>query len=104
MNIKSSLLGFLIFTLIGQTAWAGRAPITTVATEPYASALVLDADTGEILFSRNADAPVYPASTLKLMVLLVILDRVKQGTLQLDEMVQITVEAYKMGGSQVYLD
>jgi len=104
MNIKSSLLGLLIFTLIGQTVWAGRAPIKTVATEPYASALVLDADTGEILFSRNANAQVYPASTLKLMVLLVILDRVKQGTLQLDEIVQITVEAYKMGGSQVYLD
>jgi D-alanyl-D-alanine carboxypeptidase (penicillin-binding protein 5/6) len=104
MNIKNSLLCLLIFTLIGQTAWAGRAPLKTVATEPYASALVLDADTGEILFSRNADVPVYPASTLKLMVLLVILDRVEQGTLQLDEMVQITVEAYKMGGSQVYLD
>ena len=104
MNIKHSILGLFIFTLIGQTAWAGRAALKSIATEPYASAFVLDADTGETLFSRNADAPVYPASTLKLMVLLVILDRVEQGTLQLDEMVQVTVEAYKMGGSQVYLD
>ncbi len=85
-------------------AWAGRAPIKAVATAPYASALVLNADTGETLFSRNIDIPVYPASTLKLMVLLVILDRVDQGVLKLDEMVQVTTEAYKMGGSQVYLD
>jgi serine-type D-Ala-D-Ala carboxypeptidase (penicillin-binding protein 5/6) len=105
MNIKQqSILLILLFTLIWQTSWAGRAPIKNIATEPYASALVLDAQTGETLFSRNADTQVYPASTLKLMVLLVILDRIDQGTLQLDEMVQVTVEAYKMGGSQVYLD
>jgi len=104
MNMKHSIIGLLLFTLIGQTAWAGRAPLKTVAAEPYASAFVLDADTGETLFARNADALVYPASTLKLMVLLVILDRIDAGTLQLDEMVQVTVEAYKMGGSQVYLD
>jgi len=78
--------------------------IQTVAAEPYASAFVMDADTGDVLFARNADATVYPASTLKLMVLLVILDKIEQGSLQLDEIVQVTVEAYKMGGSQVYLD
>lgn len=104
MNMKHSILGLLLFTLIGQTAWAGRTPLKTVAAEPYASAFVLDANTGETLFARNADAQVYPASTLKLMVLLVILDRIDAGTLQLNEMVQVTVEAYKMGGSQVYLD
>jgi serine-type D-Ala-D-Ala carboxypeptidase (penicillin-binding protein 5/6) len=105
MKIKHYLIySSLIFLLGGQIAWAGRAPLKTVAAEPYASAIVLDADTGETLFARNADAAVYPASTLKLMVLLVILDRIEQGSLQLDEMVQVTVEAYKMGGSQVYLD
>ncbi len=83
---------------------ASRAPIRTVATSPYASAIVVDAHSGETLFSRNADLQVYPASTLKLMVLLVILEKIEQGTLQLDEMVQVTVDAYRMGGSQVYLD
>ena len=97
-------VALLIFLLVGQPAWAGRATIKTVAAEPYASAFVIDADTGDVLFARNADVPVYPASTLKLMVLLVILDRIEEGTLQLDEMVQVTVEAFKMGGSQVYLD
>lgn len=98
------LTGLLIILLTGQTAWAGRAHLATVSADPYASAVLLNADTGETLFSKNADTPVYPASTLKLMVLAVILDRIEQGTLQLDDMVQVTVEAYKMGGSQVYLD
>ncbi|HID69239.1 MAG TPA: D-alanyl-D-alanine carboxypeptidase [Desulfobacterales bacterium] len=97
-------IGLLLILFTWQIAWAGRAQLATVAADPYASAFVLDAETGKTLFSKNADAPVYPASTLKLMVLAVILDRIEQGTLQLNEMVQITVEAYKMGGSQVYLD
>ncbi len=104
MKIKQCFISLLVFLFAGQIALASRAQIKNVATDPYASAFVLDAATGETLFSNNADAPVYPASTLKLMVLAVILDRIEQGTLQLDEMVQVTVEAYKMGGSQVYLD
>ncbi len=104
MKKKQFFICLLTLLLAWQIAWAGRAPVKNVAIDPYASAFVLDADTGETLFSKNGDATVYPASTLKLMVLAVILDRIEQGTLQLDEMVQITVEAYKMGGSQVYLD
>ena len=102
--MKLFVISLLIFILTGQQAWAGRASVQEIAREPYASALVLNADTGETLFAENADTPVYPASTLKLMILLVILERVEQGLLNLDDMVQVTVEAYKMGGSQVYLD
>jgi len=102
--MKHCIIGLLVFILAGQTAWAGRAPIKNIAKDPYVSALVLNADTGEILFKENVDALVYPASVLKLMVLYVILDRVDQGTLRLDDMVQVTREAAKMGGSQVYLD
>ena len=105
MKLKNILFILpILCLLIGQTTLAGRAPLKTVSAEPYASAFVIDADTGETLFSKNPDLPVYPASTLKLMVLLVILEQIEQGHLQLDEIVQVTVEAYKMGGSQVYLD
>ena len=64
----------------------------------------MDADTGEILVDENSGAVAYPASVLKLMVLYVVLDRIAQGSLRLDEMVQVTREASRMGGSQVYLD
>jgi D-alanyl-D-alanine carboxypeptidase (penicillin-binding protein 5/6) len=96
------LIFFVVFPI--HATHAGRAKIQSVAEDPYVSALLLNAQTGETLFEKNADTQVYPASVLKLMDLLVILDRVREGTLALDDMVQITVEAYKMGGSQVYLD
>ena len=102
--MKQYIISLLIVVLAGQMVWAGRAPIQNIAADPYASALVMNADTGEILFAENADKPVYPASALKLMVLLIILERIEQGTMQLDDMVQVTREAARMGGSQVYLD
>ena len=85
-------------------AWAARTPLNAIAQDPYVSALLIEADSGKVLFEANADAKVYPASVLKLMDLYVILDRIQQGTLKLDEMVQVTAEASKTGGSQVYLD
>jgi D-alanyl-D-alanine carboxypeptidase (penicillin-binding protein 5/6) len=99
-------LAVILFVLVSMTplAQAARTPLSTLAQDPYVSALVIDADSGKTLFEANADAKVYPASVLKLMDLYVILERIEQGTLKLDELVQVTPEASKTGGSQVYLD
>ena len=98
------VLCLLVLILAAAPVWAARNPIQPINKSPYVSALVIDADTGNVLFEDNADARVYPASVLKLMDLYVILDRIEQGLLKLDEMVPVTAEAYKTGGSQVYLD
>lgn len=102
--MKRLFLFFLLFTLLPHPLLAARAKINAIAKEPYISALVIDADSGKTLISENADTVVYPASVLKLMDLLVILEQIEQNRLQLDEMVQVTKEAAQMGGSQVYLD
>ncbi len=102
--MKRIALIILITVLFSQTAWAARAKVTSMAKDPYVSALVIDADTGKVLFSDQADTVVYPASVLKLMNLLVILKHLEQGKLKLTDMVQVTAEAAKIGGSQVYLD
>jgi D-alanyl-D-alanine carboxypeptidase (penicillin-binding protein 5/6) len=96
---------FVILVLFAaQPALGARAKIDTRSADPYLSALVVEADTGKILVDENSDVVAYPASVLKLMVLYIILDRIEQGSLQFDEMVQVTREASQMGGSQVYLD
>lgn len=76
----------------------------SIAKDPYNGAIVIDASDGRVLFEDGADRPGYPASMLKLMDLFVILDRVEDGRLRLDETVAVTKEAYDMGGSQVWLD
>lgn len=86
------------------STWAAREKIDNVSKDPYISALVIDAETGETLIDENSTLKAYPASVLKMMVLLVVLEQIEKGTLNLSDMVQVTPEAARMGGSQVYLD
>ncbi len=102
--MKRLLFVFTLVLLAAQPALGARAKIETLSADPYLSAMVIDADSGKILVDENSEAIAYPASVLKLMVLYVILERIEQGSLRLDDMVQVTSEASKMGGSQVYLD
>ena len=79
-------------------------PKGCISQTPYIGAIIVDADTGTTLFEDKADVPGYPASTLKLMTLLVVQEQIDAGKVRLDDTVKISVEAYKTGGSQVYLD
>jgi serine-type D-Ala-D-Ala carboxypeptidase (penicillin-binding protein 5/6) len=81
-----------------------RAQIPDRVGSPYIGAITVDATTGKVLFEDNADVQGYPASVQKVMTLMVILERVNHNALKLDEMVPTSVEAFKIGGSQVYLD
>lgn len=77
--------------------------LEALSKDPYMGAIVIDAADGRVLFEDNADARAYPASMIKLMNLLVILDAVEAGQLRMDETVTVSAEASRMGGSQVYL-
>ena len=68
------------------------------------AALLMDADSGRILFEADADKPVPIASVTKVMTLNLIFDALENGTLTLEETVRVSAEASGMGGSQVYLD
>jgi len=78
--------------------------LAVLSRDPYQGAILVDAATGQVLFEDRADEKGYPASMLKLMDLLIIVEKVEQGSLKLDDKVQVTREAMQIGGSQVYLD
>ena len=67
------------------------------------SCVLIDAQTGELLYAQNPDLKWYPASVTKIMTLVLALEAVEDGRLKLDEMVYTSKEAAGMGGSQVYL-
>ena len=81
-----------------------KRPTGCISKNPYIGAIVVDADTGRPLFEDKADIPGYPASTLKLMTLLVIQEKIDAGEVKLTDMVKVSARAAKTGGSQVYLD
>jgi D-alanyl-D-alanine carboxypeptidase (penicillin-binding protein 5/6) len=63
----------------------------------------VDAGTGKVLFENQADAKGYPASVLKLMDLLIILEKIEQKQLSLQDQVPVSAKASHTGGSRVWL-
>ena len=76
----------------------------TYPTEPDAiSCILMDADTGRVLYEKNADAALPPASVTKVMTMLLVFEALDSGTLKLSDMITASANAASMGGSQIYL-
>jgi D-alanyl-D-alanine carboxypeptidase (penicillin-binding protein 5/6) len=67
-------------------------------------ALIVDFETGATLLEKNADERMPPSSMSKLMTMYVVFDRLKQGRLQLDQMLPVSERAWRMGGSKMFVD
>ncbi|SEP70497.1 D-alanyl-D-alanine carboxypeptidase family protein [Piscibacillus halophilus] len=72
--------------------------------ESSKSALLMEADTGEIIFKENESKRLPPASMTKIMTMLLIMEAIHNGTIKLDEKVRISEHAASMGGTQIYLE
>lgn len=68
------------------------------------SAILMDADTGTVLFEQNADAALPPASVTKIMTLLLVMEEIEKGNLKYTDMIVTSANAAAMGGSQVFLE
>ena len=78
----------------------------TVAGTPdvnAGSALLMEKETGEILYEMNSHDRMEPASVTKIMTLLLVMEAIDGGTLSKEDTVQVSARAASMGGSQVYL-
>ena len=67
-------------------------------------AYLIEASTGEVLYSKNADESCAIASVTKVMTLLLVMEAIESGTIKLEDKVMISKKAASMGGSQVYLE
>lgn len=68
------------------------------------SAVLMEASTGTVLFEKNKDEKLKPASVTKVMTLLLIFEALESGQINLMDDVSVTEHAASMGGSQVYLE
>lgn len=68
------------------------------------SAVVIDADTGTVIFEKNKDAKLPPASITKIMTMLLVMEALDQGKIRMDEKVRTSEYAASMGGSQIFLE
>lgn len=69
-----------------------------------ASAILMEASTGTVLYEKNATSVLPPASITKIMTLLLIFDALDAGEIHLEDSVTVSEYAASMGGSQVFLE
>ena len=96
--VVALLLPFLLFG--AQKASAEEYPFDLDAK----SAILMDASTGKVLYEKNADAALPPASVTKIMTLLLVMEAIESGAVSLTDEASVSEAASKMGGSQVFLE
>lgn len=78
-------------------------PLTTANAQLFetkaAQAFMIDAETGTVLFSKDADKPIQPGSLAKLMTMEVTFDAIKSGRLKLDDTFVVSENAWRTGGA-----
>jgi len=68
------------------------------------SAILIERDTGAILYSKNQNEQLSPASMTKIMTMLLIMEAIDKGELTMDEKIRTSEYAASMGGSQIFLE
>ena len=68
------------------------------------TALLIDLSTNEILLEKNSTEKTYPSSMTKMMTALVAFEKIKDGSLSLDQEFLISKKAWKMGGSKMFIE
>lgn len=68
------------------------------------SAILVEASTGTVIYEKDADIPLKPASITKIMTLLLTFEAIEKGQVHLDDQVVTSAYAKSMGGSQVFLE
>ena len=101
--IMRSLLLILLSIALFQTALAAPRIIPAppqLATEGH---ILLDAATGTVIVEENAEMRLPPASLTKIMTSYIIASEIQQGRISLDDLVPISVKAWKMEGSRMFI-
>jgi D-alanyl-D-alanine carboxypeptidase (penicillin-binding protein 5/6) len=90
---RVGLLAACLLALATAPWQASPAGAISLYTQPRYAALLVDADTGEVLYSRQADAQRFPASITKVMTLYVVFERLASGQLRLDDRIVFSAKA-----------
>ena len=97
------ILCFLFLFLVGVMIVSAEETVSDLAPNSK-SAILLDATTGTILYKKNENERLAPASMTKVMSMLLIMEAIDGGSLSLEDEVVISENAASMGGSQIYLE
>ncbi len=107
LTIMIMLFSALNINIFAENGIKRKADYISADSAPFdvnaKSAILVEAKTGQILYSKNENEKYSPASVTKIMTLLIVMEAIEEGRIDLEDKVTISEYAASMGGSQVFL-
>jgi serine-type D-Ala-D-Ala carboxypeptidase (penicillin-binding protein 5/6) len=104
MSHKQPRLRTVALSLLSVLLLGGLVPRAEAYETPAQAAILLDLQSGQELYAKNPDLPLPPASMSKLMTALMVFERLKEGSLSLDDTLPVSEKAWRMGGSKMFVE
>src|SRR5688500_20001527 len=99
LRLHPALLSLLAVLLVG--GFAARAAAFETSAQ---AAFLIDLQSGQELYAKNPDVPLPPASMSKLMTVLMVFERLADGSLSLDDTLPVSEKAWRKGGSKMFVE
>lgn len=110
LGYRGFVVALAALLMLPSAVWAaeegkGQAakPIAGLAASAK-SAILMDADSGTVIYEKNSNVQLPPASITKIMTMLLVMEAIDEGRLKLTDKVQTSEYAASMGGSQIFLE
>jgi serine-type D-Ala-D-Ala carboxypeptidase (penicillin-binding protein 5/6) len=101
-RIVSIMVFVLLSAMMAPAALAEESGVKLV--DNVKSAILIERDTGAVLYEQNSNEQLPPASMTKIMTMLLIMEAIDKGKLSMDEKIRASEYAASMGGSQIFLE
>ena len=99
--VGTNLIRVIFIVAFTGMAWhATAAEILTSAKQAY----ITDFESGKVLFAKNAEVPMKPASMAKIMTVFVVFQRIADGSLRLENKFLVSEKAWRKGGSKTFVE
>ncbi|MEK4564750.1 D-alanyl-D-alanine carboxypeptidase family protein [Alkalihalobacillus sp. FSL R5-0424] len=107
-KVIAGLISFILVTgMMVPTTWAAEKEEQKAEiqfAENASSAIIMERDTGEVLYEKNSEESLPPASMTKIMTMLLIMEAIDKKQLKYEDMIRASENAASMGGSQIFLE
>ena len=104
VSFYGAVIGFIFAVLFSANSALAAMPVPAPPDVAAKNYLLVDFASGKVLAEKNADERIEPASITKMMTAYVVYKEIDAGRLSLDDMVDISEKAWRMGGSRMYLE
>ncbi|HJV15962.1 MAG TPA: D-alanyl-D-alanine carboxypeptidase family protein [Bacillales bacterium] len=98
------MISCLLYSVWLPSAFAKEEKSSAELVNNVKSAILIERDTGNVLYEKNSNVKLPPASMTKIMTMLLIMEAIDKGKLTWDEKIRTSEYAASMGGSQIFLE